>query len=58
MPISADFIQTRDHLDQLNQALDSGAFIQVRRLLESLPPADVAHVLESSPPKVLSLIHL
>ena len=56
MPISADFIQTRDHLDQLNQALDSGAFIQVRRLLESLPPADVAHVLESSPPKVRAVL--
>jgi magnesium transporter len=56
MPTSADFIQTPDPLDQLNRALDSGTFIQVRRLLESLPAADVAHVLESSPPKARSVL--
>ncbi|MEH6559041.1 MAG: magnesium transporter [Oceanicoccus sp.] len=56
MPTSADFIQTGDPLDQLNRALDSGTFIQVRRLLESLPAADVAHVLESSPPKARSVL--
>ncbi|EAW30538.1 magnesium transporter [marine gamma proteobacterium HTCC2143] len=56
MPTSADFIQTQDHLDQLNQALDSGALVQVRRLLDSLPAADVAHVLESSPPKARAVL--
>lgn len=56
MPTSADFIQTQGHLDQLNQALDSGALVQVRRLLDSLPAADVAHVLESSPPKARAVL--
>jgi|TARA_B110000908_G_scaffold91951_1_gene109042 magnesium transporter len=56
MPTSADFIQTQGHLDQLNQALDSGALVKVRRLLDSLPAADVAHVLESSPPKARAVL--
>jgi magnesium transporter len=38
-------------LDQLSLALDSGAFLDVRRMLNGLAPADVAHLLESSPPK-------
>ena len=38
-------------LDQLSLALDSGTFADVRRMLNGLPPADVAHLLESSPPK-------
>ena len=56
MPTSADFIQTQGHLDQLNQELDSGALVKVRRLLDSLPAADVAHVLESSPPKARAVL--
>jgi magnesium transporter len=56
MPTSADFIQTQGHLDQLNQALDSGALVKVHRLLDSLPAADVAHVLESSPPKARAVL--
>ncbi len=38
-------------MDRLSAALDSGTFIDVRRMLNGLPPADVAHLLESSPPK-------
>ena len=38
-------------LDRLSTALDSGTFVDVRRMLNSLSPADVAHLLESSPPK-------
>jgi magnesium transporter len=38
-------------LDQLSTALDSGTFVDVRRMLNGLSPADVAHLLESSPPK-------
>lgn len=39
-------------LDKLNRALDSGAFQQVRFTLNStLHPAEVAHLLEKSPPK-------
>ena len=38
-------------LDQLSAALSSGTFVDVRRMLNGLLPADVAHLLESSPPK-------
>jgi magnesium transporter len=37
-------------LDRLSAALESGTFLDVRRMLNGLPPADVAHLLESSPP--------
>ena len=37
-------------LDKLSLALDSGTFVDVRRMLNGLSPADVAHLLESSPP--------
>ncbi len=42
---------SRNTLDKLSLALDSGAFVDVRRMLNGLPPADAAHLLESSPPK-------
>tara|TARA_R110002110_G_scaffold91264_2_gene237637 strand:+ start:261299 stop:262651 length:1353 start_codon:yes stop_codon:yes gene_type:complete len=38
-------------LDRLTTALESGTFQDVRRMLNSLPAADAAHLLESSPPK-------
>ena len=38
-------------LDKLSTALESGTFVDVRRMLNGLSPADVAHLLESSPPK-------
>ncbi len=38
-------------LDRLSNALDSGTFVDVRRMLNGLSSADVAHLLESSPPK-------
>ena len=37
--------------EKLNRALDSGTFVDVRRMLNGLPPGDVAHLLESSTPK-------
>lgn len=41
----------------LSSALDSGALAQVRRILNtSLQPADVAHILESSPPRERKLL--
>ncbi|MCP5131510.1 MAG: magnesium transporter [Pseudomonadales bacterium] len=36
---------------KLTQALDSGTFADARRMLNGLPPADAAHMLESSTPK-------
>jgi len=48
--------QTQQHLQELNTALSSGTFMQVRRMLNGLPPADVAHLLESSPPKTRQIL--
>ncbi|MFB9885762.1 magnesium transporter [Balneatrix alpica] len=47
----------KSHLDILNEALEAGQLQQVRRLLNvSLKPADVAHLLESSPPRERSVL--
>ena len=43
-------LQTQDHLHEMRSALESGAFVRVRRMLNHLPPATIAHLLESSPP--------
>jgi magnesium transporter len=44
-------VASQKTLDRLSAALDSGTFVDVRRMLNGLSPADVAHLLESSPPK-------
>jgi magnesium transporter len=36
---------SRTTFDKLTLALDSGAFVDVRRMLNGLPPGDVAHLL-------------
>lgn len=41
--------QTQEQLQALSTALDSGAFVRVRQMLNSLPPATIAHLLESFP---------
>ncbi len=47
-----DAASRKDQLQSINEALDTGGFVQVRRMLNTnLHPADVAHLLESSPPK-------
>lgn len=56
MPASVDSKQTPSYLDLLNQALDSGAFIRVGHLLHGLTAAEVAHIIESSPPKTREVI--
>jgi magnesium transporter len=43
--------KSQQKLDELTLALDSGTFVDVRRMLNGLAAADVAHLLESSPPK-------
>jgi magnesium transporter len=43
-------IIAQQKLDELSLALDSGTFVDVRRMLNGLAAADVAHLLESSPP--------
>lgn len=46
-----------NQLNNLNEALNSGAFVQVRRILNhSIPAVEVAHLLESSPPKVRNIL--
>ena len=41
----------KDHVHELNQAIDSGSLYQVRQMIKTLPTAGIAHLLESSPPK-------
>ncbi|MDP0563090.1 MAG: magnesium transporter [Candidatus Endonucleobacter sp. (ex Gigantidas childressi)] len=43
-------------LKELNDALENGVSQELREMLNSLPPADTAHLLESSPPKLRSLL--
>ncbi|WP_028293185.1 magnesium transporter [Oceanobacter kriegii] len=44
-------------LHSLNEALESGAMAKVRRIINSgLAPVDVAHLIESSPPKARAVI--
>jgi len=42
---------SQETIDKLSAALDTGTFVDVRRMLNGLSAADVAHLLESSPPK-------
>lgn len=44
-------VAAQNTLDKLSMALSSGTFVDVQRMLNGLLPADVAHLLESSPPK-------
>lgn len=46
-----EHVASQKALDTLSAALDSGAFVDARRMLNGLSPADVAHLLESAPPK-------
>jgi magnesium transporter len=42
--------QTQSQLGEIQDALDSGTFKSIRRMLNGLEPAEIAHLLESSPP--------
>lgn len=42
---------TRTHHLALSRALQSGTMNQARRLLNAMPPSEIAHLLESSPPR-------
>ncbi|MEP5764815.1 MAG: magnesium transporter [Halieaceae bacterium] len=56
MPHTAEQNRTLAQLDELTAALSSGTFVNVRRLLNSLPAGDIAHLLESSPPPTRAVI--
>lgn len=43
--------QTQAHLGEILTALESGTFQPIRRMLNGLRPVQIAHLLESSPPK-------
>ena len=46
----------KDHVLELNQAIDSGSLYQVRQMIKTLPTASIAHILESSPPKTRTVL--
>ncbi|MFV0276014.1 MAG: magnesium transporter [Parahaliea sp.] len=48
--------KAQQHLDRLSAALESGTFVDVKRMLNSLPPGDVAHLLESSTPRARHIL--
>lgn len=52
--LETEIIQSR--LQAVNDALDTGVFATVRKLLQQLSPRDIADLLESSPPKARSLL--
>ncbi|MGB1908164.1 MAG: magnesium transporter, partial [Spongiibacter sp.] len=56
MAQSADKHETESRLETLNEALGSGAFLQIRRMLNGLPPVDAAHLIESTPQKIRGVL--
>jgi magnesium transporter len=56
VPHQAEQNRTLAQLDELIDALSSGTFVNVRRMLNALPPADIAHLLESSPPPTRAVL--
>ncbi|WP_339672531.1 magnesium transporter [Dasania marina] len=56
MSENAEYKPAHSNLELLNQALGSGTFIQTRRMLNSLPRTEVAHMIESSPPKTRAVL--
>lgn len=48
--------QTQERLLALTDALESGALLQVRRMLNHLPAPTIAHLLESSPIKTREIL--
>jgi magnesium transporter len=55
-PQSVELNRTQAQLDELTRALSSGTFINVRHMLNALPPTDVAKLLESSPPPTRAVL--
>ena len=56
MPKVSESTLQNDQLLELNKALDSGSLYQVTQMLNTLPAAGIAHLLESSPPKVRNVL--
>jgi len=49
--VSQQEATSQQTFDRLSRALDGGTLVDARRMLNALPPADAAHLLESSPPR-------
>ncbi len=49
-------ISSNKHMKAIDRALSSGSLGQLRHLLNQLPAPDVAHLLESSPPRERNLL--
>ena len=56
MPQAKESQFKKDHVLELNQAIHSGSLSQVRQMIKTLPTADIAYLLESSPPKTRSVL--
>ncbi len=56
MPEIVDQDQSQQHLQRVNEALDSGMFVYVRKLLQNLPAYDIALILESTPAKSRTIL--
>lgn len=56
MPQVKDSAFQKDHYLELSKALDSGSVHQVRQLINTLSTAGIAHLFESSPPKVRNVL--
>ena len=56
MPRQTEHNKTLAQLDELTDALSNGTFVNVRRMLNALPAADIAHLLESSPPPTRAVL--
>jgi magnesium transporter len=56
--MNAEFAATQemDRLDALHAVLDSGSVIKATRMLNALHPAEMAHVLQSLPPRQRKLV--
>ena len=50
MPEQMEHESTHLRLSEMNEALESGMFVHVKRMLYQTPPCDIALLLESSPP--------
>ncbi|HCH01508.1 MAG TPA: magnesium transporter [Vibrio sp.] len=46
-----EFELTHQTLQEVNEAIDDGRFVHVRRQLQDMEPEDIAHLLEASPHK-------
>ncbi len=57
MPIEVLDSETTDlRLQQLTQALNSGMFVHVRKMLHDMAASDIAFILESSPPRARQVL--